>query len=837
MQDQNKKKQELIEELVSLRQKVAELERLNSGCRNAEERFCAVNGCLLNLGNNAGDNIRCLTAHTDRRRAEEKLRASEAKYRFLTDKMNDVIWTMDMNFRMVYVSPSIEKLLGFSPEEDLSRDIDEKVTPASMSIIQDVIARELALEQEGKADPERTINVETEYYHKNDGTRWFENVISGIRNEQGILTGIHGVARDITKRKGVEKTLRESEQRMRLALEGTDQGLWDIDLLTKKINYGANWQIILGYGPEESNFDYEWWMNQMHPESRPVFEKALLDYMSGHTKYFDWEYQIRDKSGKWQWVHALGIFTETDKTGFPVKMIGTHRNITAHKKAEEKLKESENKYRDLAELLPQAIFEADLDGKLTFVNKIGVEMFNYPLDDRTAKNVFNMIAPQDRDIVTKRVVEIMGGKHVLGNELMAIRKDGTQFPVIIYASPILREDRVVGMRGTLIDITERKRMEEELLRVQKLESLGVLAGGIAHDFNNLMAIVQGYIDLALMDMPSDHVSRKRLQTAMRSIDQARDLTSRLITFSRGGGPLREPCDVAEIIRDAVQRTVKGTEVRITFDFMEDPWPTEADELQMKQVFYNLTKNAVEAMQEGGNLTIQAENVLIPAGEVPDLKEGSYLKIIFTDEGVGIPEAHLPKVFDPYFTTKKMGAQKGLGLGLAVCYSVLKNHDGYITVKSRQGKGASFVFYLPARPDLAKGKEVKKALSSGTVRVLIMDDEPHIRVIERAYLERMGYEVTDVRDGQEAIDTYRNALQSGTPFDLVMLDLTVRQGMGGQMAMERLLKIDPSIKAIIASGYVDDPVIKNYGDYGFLGAITKPFEREAMKYLVEKIQHV
>ncbi|MCX5827457.1 MAG: PAS domain S-box protein [Deltaproteobacteria bacterium] len=648
---------------------------------------------------------------TERKQAEETLKASEAKYRFLTEKMNDVIWTMDMNFNMVYVSPSVEKTLGFSPEEHLCRDINEQVTPASMSIVQDVIARELALEQEGQSDPERKIIVEAEYYHKDGSARWLENVINGIRNDQGILTGIYGAARDITERKRLEQELRNSEQRMGLVLEGTDQGLWDVDLLANKINYGANWHKILGYGPEESRFDYEWWINQMHPESRPVFEKALLDYMSGHTKYLDWEYQIRAKSGEWQWVHALGIFTETDKTGFPVKMTSIHRNITV-----------------------------------------------------------------------------------------------------------------------------RKQMEEEFLRAHKLESLGVLAGGIAHDFNNLMAIVLGYIDLALIDLPPGHVSRQRLLNAIRSVDQTKDLTSRLITFSRGGGPLMEIFDTVEVIRDAVHRNVKRTKVRATFDFMENLWPVEVDDLQMKQVFYNLTTNAVEAMPEGGHLTVQAENELVTAGEVLDLKEGPYLKITFADEGIGIHEEHLAKIFDPYFTTKKMASQKGLGLGLAVCYSVLKNHDGHITVKSQPGEGASFVLYLPARADMSKDKEVKKVLSTGTIRVLIMDDEPPIREIERAYLERMGYEVTDVKDGQEAIDTYKNALQSGTPFDLVMLDLTVRQGMGGQMAMERLLKIDPSIKAIIASGYVDDPVIEHFSDYGFQGALTKPFKGEEMKSLVEEILH-
>jgi PAS domain S-box-containing protein len=396
------------------------------------------------------------------------------------------------------------------------------------------------------------------------------------------------------------------------------------------------------------------------------------------------------------------------------------------------------------------------------------------------------------------------------------------------------DERPVRFIGTHTDLTDRKQMEAELLRAHTLESLGVLAGGIAHDFNNLMAIVQGYIDLVLSDLPFDHVARQRLLTAMRSVEQTKELSNRLITFACGGTPHREIRDVSEIIRDAVHRTVKEAEVRVKFDFMKNLWSVEVDEQQIKQCFYNLATNAVEALPEGGNLTIQAENARISAGEVLDLSDGSYLKITFADDGIGIPDESLSNIFDPYFTTKKTVSRKGLGLGLAVCYSVLKRHGGHITVKSQPGKGTSFFLYLPARMEPAKGKEVRKSASTGTARVLIMDDEPHIREIERAYLERMGYEVTDVSDGQEAIDVYKKALDSAAPFDLVVLDLTVLHGLGGLSAMERLLKIDPSIRAIIASGYVDDPGIENYADYGFQGALKKPFKGEELKSLVEKI---
>lgn len=513
------------------------------------------------------------------------------------------------------------------------------------------------------------------------------------------------------------------------------------------------------------------------------------------------------------------------------------QEILERKQAEEALRESEEKYRQLAEDMPMFISTFLPDGTLTYINNALAAWVNMTPAEIVGKNISTFIFADEYENIKIQLASLTPEHPLETHEQRYLRPGGSEiFHQWTNRAFFDAQGQVTHFQAIGLDITDRKRMEEEFIRAHKLESLGVLAGGIAHDFNNLMAIVQGYIDMALMDIPHDHVSRQRLLTAMGSVEQTKDLTNRLITFSRGGGPHRKKFDVAEILRDAVHRTIKGTDVRVKFDFTENLWPVEADEHQMKQCFYNLTANAMEAMPLGGNLAIRTENTLIPAGEFPDVKGGSCLKITFSDDGIGIPDEHLSKIFDPYFTTKEMASQKGMGLGLSVCYSVLKKHNGHITVKSQPGKGTSFVLYLPARGDLAKGKEIKKVASTGPVRVLVMDDEPHIRLIMRVYLERLGYEVTDVMDGQKAIDVYAKAFTSTMPFDLVILDLTIPQGLGGRLTIERLLKIDPSIKAIIASGFVDDPVIENFADYGFLGALKKPFKREEMKYLVKKILH-
>jgi PAS domain S-box-containing protein len=277
------------------------------------------------------------------------------------------------------------------------------------------------------------------------------------------------------------------------------------------------------------------------------------------------------------------------------------------------------------------------------------------------------------------------------------RADGSIRDVEIYSGPITLNQKTF-LYSIVHDITERKRMEEELLRAQKLESLGILAGGIAHDFNNLMMMVQGYLDLVLQDLPPDHASRQWLQTALQGVAQTTDLTSRLITFSRGGFPVSQVCDVEAMVRDAVHRIVQGTNVRVAFSVMEGLWPAEVDENQMRYCFYNLMTNAVEAMPAGGTLTVRMENARIDAGDARPVKEGAYLRITFSDEGRGIPAENLPRVFDPYFTTKEMGAQKGTGLGLAVCYSVLQNHGGHIALDSEPGKGTMVTLHFPALPD-------------------------------------------------------------------------------------------------------------------------------------------
>lgn len=385
------------------------------------------------------------------------------------------------------------------------------------------------------------------------------------------------------------------------------------------------------------------------------------------------------------------------------------------------------------------------------------------------------------------------------------------------------------------DITERKWLEEELLKVRKLESVGTLAGGIAHDFNNLLAGIHGYIEMAKMDIPAGTRSYEYLLAALQSTQQAAELTKRIITFSKGGGPLKLPCDIGELVKDTVQRTMIGVPVEKKFIIADDLWSAEVDEGQIRQVISNIIVNAAEAMPEGGLLTVSAENVKVSLENHLPLSDGRYLRITVKDTGGGISAEDLPLVFDPYFSTKQRGPQKGMGLGLSVCYSILSRHAGCIVAESKPGEGSTFYVYLPALVGEKSSEKLfcPEITQSIQKRILVMDDEEVIRDMTGQLLQTLGYQVATAQNGLQAIDLYLKAREENQPYGMLILDLTIKNGMGGVPTLNRLREIDPGVKAIVFSGFTDDPVIENYSRYGFLGAITKPFKREELKAILEK----
>ena len=395
-------------------------------------------------------------------------------------------------------------------------------------------------------------------------------------------------------------------------------------------------------------------------------------------------------------------------------------------------------------------------------------------------------------------------------------------------------DNYVGV--AFEDVTERKRTEEEMIKIRNLESIGFLAGGIAHDFNNLLTVILGNISLIRMSDQLDDKADQRLIATKSASLKAMELTRQLLIFSKGGAPTKKTTSIGNNIRDAATFALSGSEVIFGSDIPDDLWTVDVELGQINQVIHNLVLNAREAMLGGGKLSIKAKNTEVSTGDFPGLTEGRYIKISVSDTGPGIAEGNLSRIFDPYFTTKNMGSEKGTGLGLAICHSIIKSHDGVITVKSKLDEGTTFDIYLPASNKAiqeSSSSAVKREISAGTGNVLIMDDEAGVRDITGEMLKEMGFIVEFAKDGDEAIEIYKNAMKSGKPFDIVILDLTVQGGMGGEKVIRHLIKINPDVKALIASGYSNNAVISDPEKYGFICAIQKPFDFQTLKECVLK----
>jgi PAS domain S-box-containing protein len=510
-------------------------------------------------------------------------------------------------------------------------------------------------------------------------------------------------------------------------------------------------------------------------------------------------------------------------------IVGVITDITELKKAEDALKESEARFKDLSEATFEAVVFIE-NGIIIDVNQRFYEMFHYDSSEIIGRTALDIIAPGVRAISHEMIAAQRGEAY----ETMGLKKDGTTFPIGVHPRELRLRGRNIRI-SVIRDLTDQKDMEEEVLKSKNLQSVGTLAGGIAHDFNNLLMAIVGNISLAKMSISQDGKIAEFLNEAERIAFMGKNLTQQLLTFSRGGEPVRKIVFLGAIVRDVAEKSLGSLPIRTRYIIPMDLFPVEVDEDQIKQVVQNMVMNAKEAMPSGGTIIISCENVNVtPQNKLPLIKE-DHVKISIRDEGVGIPEENMSKIFDPYFTTKGMGSQKGVGLGLAICYSIIKNHNGYILVDSALGKGTTFEIYLPAtKKDIIEVRIEENVVRHGKGRVLVMDDEEMILKIAKELLQLMGYEVTTAQSGEETIGFYRQAMELKKPFDAVVLDLAIPGGMGGKEVIKELIAIDPRVKAIISSGYLNDPVVKDFRRYGFLATLTKPYEANELD---DKLQNI
>jgi len=630
------------------------------------------------------------------------------------------------------------------------------------------------------------------------------------------------------KRREAEEALKQSENLLRSVFDGIPDLLSIIDRDFRIIH--SNWRGGYEYVSVEKR------------DSRPRCYEAYYGtdevcenchtaeaFRTGRTVFRE---KYNPKVGFLE-VRAFPLF---DDDGNVVMVTEHARNITERKRAEDALAMEKERLAVTLRSIGDGVITTDTAGRVVLLNKVAEEMTGWRQEDAVGKpfsEVFHIINEKNRELCRSPVDQVLatGAGVELANHTILVAKDGTERIIADSAAPIRdRESRLVGVVLVFRDITEKEKMEADLFKAQKLESIGILAGGIAHDFNNLLTAILGNISLSKLLVPENEKVHMKLCEAEKASLRARDLTQQLLTFSRGGAPVKKIATISGIIRDSAAFALSGSGVSCRFVIPGDLYPVDVDEGQFSQVVNNLVINADQAMPHGGEIEINCANVFVGPEQHLPLRNGPYVLISVVDHGEGIAEEALPHIFDPYFTTK----ESGKGLGLAIVYSIVKNHDGHIAVASDRG-GSVFSVYLPAAvSEVVEHPAEETETISGKGRVLVMDDEDTIRDVAGEMLSFLGYDVAFARDGEETLELYRQAAEVQQPFSAVLMDLTIPGGMGGKEAIKVLREMDGNVRAIVSSGYSNDPIMSDYRAFGFSGVIAKPYKIGELKKVLDEV---
>jgi PAS domain S-box-containing protein len=816
---------------------------------------------------------------TELKNYESMLLESEQRWSYALEGNQDGVWDWNVETGEVFITDQCKRIFGFEPSEapNLSVEWSSRIHPNDQKIVQENIRKH--------------VNGESDYYINEyrilckDGTyKWV--LVRGklIQTGNGELERrLVGTLADISKRKEFELELELSDQLLKAInslqldlISGTavENAIYRTLIQIGKIIDADRIQIYKSIEPSGVNetisllhewtngilearqgttqhsavyfqdFGYDRWATLLkknipisgHVSKLPASEHEALLKQGIHSLFVT---PIFYKDQFWGFIEFDVLKADKLWTNSEYQLLknfaNTFAEIMMNREAEEAIEVQRKRIETTINSIADAVITVGLNGEILLINPLAEKLLGYKqAGTEYLSNYLVLLDKQNKQPLRDPLAKLYAGTLKTPTQVSGIFVDsnGVSRTLQGSVSPIFnRQSDLNGAVVALTDVTNFEKMETELQKAQKLESIGILAGGIAHDFNNILTGIIGNLSLAelYLDDNDTKAIQERIELATEGCIRAGDLTQQLLTFSKGGSPIKKVVNIKELLEKATSFAIHGTKVQSLLSFEPELYSVEADEGQLNQVVNNLIINATQAMPDGGRVFVVADNLYISSANL-QLNEGFYVRIKITDEGVGIPKEYLEQIFDPFFTTKEYGS----GLGLATSFSIIKRHEGQIDVESTVDEGTTFTIYLPATTEqVTEVFQAKQSMYKGVGRVLVLDDDVAILELLEKALIKMGFDVVVKTSGNEVISLFREAEESN-PFTLVILDLTVPGEKGGVEVIKELKEINPSVKAIVSSGYSNVAAISKYKSFGFMARIIKPFTAKQLSAVIEKI---